>query len=89
LDASSKGRTERPARDWTEFRIWLKDRAVKLEVLEAPSSTSTLESIADAPSAVARTRALKDSPSRYDISLATFSTVLSMAVARDSEEKLA
>jgi hypothetical protein len=62
---------------------------VKLAVLEAPSSTSTLESMADAPSAVARTRALKDSPKRYDSSFATFSTVLSIAVASDSELKLA
>jgi hypothetical protein len=43
----------------------------------------------DAPSAVARTSADNDSPRRYDISRATFSTVLSMAVARDSEEKFA
>ena len=62
---------------------------MKLEVLVAPSSTNTLESTADAPSAVARTSADNDSPKRYDISFATFSTVLSIAVASDKLEKFA
>ena len=85
----SKGFTLRPASDWTELRIWLNDRAVKLVPLEAASSTRTLESMLFAPSAVARTSADKDSPNWYDISLATFSTVLSIEVAKDSEEKFA
>ena len=75
--------------DWTLFLIWDNDRAVKLEVVDAASSTSTLASMLEAPSAVARTRADNDSPRRYDISFATFSTVWSIAVARDREEKFA
>src|SRR5580692_4427851 len=89
LEASSNGRIARPAIDWTLLRIWLNDRAVKAEVEDAASSTSTDASMEDAPSAVARTSADKDSPRRYDISFATFSTVMSIAVARDSEEKFA
>src|ERR1700677_2710668 len=87
LEASSNGRTLRPASDWTLLRICDKDRAVKLVVVEAARVVRTDASILDAPSQVARTRADKDSPRRYDISRATFSTVLSIAVARDSEEK--
>ena len=89
LEASSNGRIERPAIDWTLLRIWLRDRAVKLAVLVAASSTNTEASMLDAPSAVARTNALSDSPRRYDISFATFSTVWSIAVAKLSELKLA
>lgn len=62
---------------------------MKLDVLEAPNWISTLESIAFAPSAVARTRALRDSPKRYASSFETFSTVLSMDVARARDEKFA
>jgi hypothetical protein len=36
-----------------------------------------------------RTSADRDSPRRYAISRATFSTVLSMAVAKDRDEKFA
>ena len=62
---------------------------MKDEVLDAASFTRTLESMLFAPSAVARTRADRDSPNWYDISFATFSTVLSMEVARDKLEKFA
>jgi len=85
----SKGFELRPASDWTELRIWLSDKAVKLVPLEAASSTRTLESMLFAPSAVARTSAERLSPSWYDISFATFSTVLSIEVAKDRLEKFA
>ena len=58
-------------------------------VLVAPSCVRTDASTAFAPSAVARTSALRDSPSLYESSRATFSTVASIAVARDKLEKLA